>query len=406
MTRREILSNTGGLILILILGLGGFYRAQHARVPVYVPIPIEKAEGIKLSCMIKRGDLSKLSTQKGKNKWAETQSLLSEWNEEIAIFSASLFGETMGTSFHVTISDSSNALDLSQLIMDIDDALKKVNREMSTWDPESEISKFNHRQSSEPFECSSDFLTVMKRSLQLSASTDGAFDPTLQPLLNLWGFGSDGIERQVPSDQKIASTREMTGWDKISIKNGMLVKKEPVLSLALGAIAKGYGVDVVGRVIKEAGFENWFVEIGGEVVVAGFNPSGLPWTIGIQRPETNPLSQALQGILHITKGAVATSGDYRNYIIEDDQIYSHILDPRSGKAIHSDLASVTVYTDSCMDADGAATALFVMGAEEGMKWVELHPGTEALFLVRTNNNEINDKFSSGFKAATGYKDQL
>ena len=315
-----------------------------------------------------------------------------------------LVGGTMGTSYSVTVKGSVSRRKVDQLYRKIEDELAEVNRQMSTWIEESEISRFNRSTNTEPFQTSEAFAQVVGAALELSASTGGAFDPTLNPLLNLWGFGSDSKERKVPSDAEIVRAKKRTGWHKLHIdeKTSSLWKNIPGLQLDLGAIAKGYGVDAVGRLLDREGYENWFVEVGGEVAVRGTNPDGVPWRIGIQFPTTNPVVDRLQGILNLTQGAVATSGDYRNYIQQDGILYSHILDPRSGRAVLSDTASVSVAAPDCMHADGIATALFVMGADEGLAWVEQQPEVEALFLVRGADGEISEKFSSGFVAATGY----
>lgn len=317
-----------------------------------------------------------------------------------------LVGGTMGTGYSVTLKGYVFRTEINRLSRQIEAELVEINRQMSTWDAESEISRFNQSDDSKPFHASEDFAIVIKRALELGESTGGAFDPTLQPLLNLWGFGSEGGERRVPSDAEIARAKALTGWRKLRVGESSLLQKNiPELSLDLGAIAKGYGVDAVGQLLDEAGHENWFAEIGGEVVVRGLNPDGVPWRIGIQYPTRNPMVEKLQGILNLTGGAVATSGDYRNYIEEDGVVYSHILDPRSGRAVLSNTASVTVVAPNCMDADGMATALFVMGADEGLAWTEDRPRVEAMFLVRGADGEISEKFSSGFVAATGYVSQ-
>jgi thiamine biosynthesis lipoprotein len=310
-------------------------------------------------------------------------------------------GATMGTAYSVQISGKVKQKKLKVLGAQIDAALEAINQQMSTWDPKSEISRFNHSGSTDPIEVSPEFSEVVRRALAFSQASGGAFDPTLQPLLNLWGFGSEGIKMAVPDAEAIAQAKALTGWEKIQIADsGGLQKNQAELSLALGAIAKGYGVDTLARILDENGFENWFVEIGGEVVVRGMNPSGMPWKIGIQYPDLHP-EERLQGVLHISSGAVATSGDYRNYLEKDGVVYSHILDPRSGKTVLSDTASVTVYASNCTDADALATALFVMGPADGLTWVEQMPEIEALFLVR-DGHAIIEKFSSGFEAATGY----
>ena len=309
----------------------------------------------------------------------------------------------MGTTYSIRIAGTVDSEELDRLTQDFDHTLQEVNRQMSTWDPDSEISRFNHSGSTDPVEVSTEFAEVVSRALAFSQSSGGAFDPTLQPLLNLWGFGSEAGQRKVPVEAAIRDAKQKTGWQKVSVAPPSSLQKDaPEISLALGAIAKGYGVDAVAAVLDAHGHENWFVEIGGEVAAQGTNPDGVPWKIGIQYPSTQVDDDRLQGILHISAGAVATSGDYRNYIEEGGAIYSHILDPRSGQAVYSSTASVSVYADNCTDADAIATALFVMGPEGGMKWVEQMPGIEALFLVRETNGSIAEKISSGFIRATGY----
>ena len=348
MSRNQIIRSILGLILVLILGIGGYLRSAIIEHPV-------------------------------------------------------LWGETMGTTYSVTIAGKVKRNTLSNLSLQIEKELAEINQQMSTWDPTSEISRFNQSASTDPFPCSKPFATIVIRALELSESTRGAFDPTLQPLLNLWGFGSGGDEQQVPSDVKIKQVKAQTGWLKLSVTETNALKKHiPELQLALGAIAKGYGVDALAQLLMEAGYKNWFVEIGGEVEVRGVNPDGVPWRVGIQYPTSNPMDTRLQGIANLTEHAVATSGDYRNYIEEKGVIYSHILDPRSGRAVLSDTASVTVVAPTCMNADGMATALFVMGAEEGLIWVEKQPAIEAMFLVRNSTGKISEKFSSGFLTITSY----
>ena len=348
MTRASITRFLLGLALVLVLGIGGCWRSQYVENPA---------------------------------RW----------------------GQTMGTSYSIRISGKIKRTVLKQLTQQIDAELLEVNRQMSTWDPDSEISSFNHSTSTAPVKVSEDFAKVVARALEFSNATAGAFDPTLQPLLNLWGFGSEGEEHGVPSDAEILSTKASTGWQKISVDlPDRLCKALPDVSLALGAIAKGYGVDTIVRILQEGGFENWFVEIGGEVVVQGLNPEGVPWKIGIQYPDIDPMDDRLQGILHISNGAVATSGDYRIYREVNGSIYSHILDPRTGFTALADTASVTVYASNCTDADAMATSLFVMGVDEGIEWIEKRPDAEAMFLVRAEDGKIIERFSSGFTEATGY----
>ena len=315
----------------------------------------------------------------------------------------SITGFTMGTSYSIQIAGTLREKQLNALIQKVDAVLEEVNRQMSTWSPTSEISQFNHYSLTEPMEVSSDFAQTVQRALGFSQATGGAFDPTLQPLLNLWGFGSEGRRDVVPDEEDILRTKALTGWEKVTVPGPSTLKKcEPQVSLDLGAIAKGYGVDCVGDLLLKEGFEDWFVEIGGEVVVHGKNATGVPWRIAVQYPAASADSDQVQGILHLSGGAVATSGDYRNYIEENGRIFSHILDPRSGRSVLSDTASVSVYASNCTDADAIATSLFVLGPENGLEWVEQMEDVDALFLVRAEDGTIIEKFSSGFVSRTGY----
>ena len=348
MNRASIIRMILGLALVLLLGVGGYWRSQYIHDPA-------------------------------------------SW------------GETMGTGYSIRISGKTRRSVLQQLTKQIDEKLLEVNRQMSNWDPDSEISTFNQSTSTAPVTVSAAFAEVVDRALEFSRSTDGAFDPTLQPLLHLWGFGSEGGEREIPTDADIDTARAATGWRKVSVDpSGSLRKLSSGVSLSLDAIAKGYGVDAIAGLLEDGGFENWFVEIGGEVVVKGHNPEDVPWKIGIQHPSPDPLNDRLQGVLHISQGAVATSGDYRNYREVDGSIYSHILDPRTGHTVLSTTASVTVHASSCADADAMATALFVMGPDDGIQWIESRPDAEAMFLLRSGNGEIIERFSSGFRETTGY----
>lgn len=317
-----------------------------------------------------------------------------------------LSGETMGTTYSVKIKGYVLHSAENKLSRKIEETLSEINRQMSTWDPDSEISIVNHSDKTGPFPVSAEFATVVTRALEFAESTSGAFDPTLQPLLNLWGFGSESGEWKIPSEEEIVRVLTNTGPDMVWLEDSTnLWKSTPEVQLDLGAIAKGYGVDVISRLLDAHGYENWFVEIGGEVSVRGVNPQGNPWRIGIQFPSGSAGIDQLQGILHLTNGAVATSGDYRNFIEQDGKLYTHIIDPWSGNTILTNTASVTVFTPSCLDADAAATALFVFGADVGMAWVEEHPEAEAMFLLRDPQGEIHERFSSGFTAATGYISQ-
>ncbi len=402
MPRSMLIRVVIGLALVLVLGIGGFRSWQQVELPVFIQRPLDDSAGIQIAGRLIRRELN-LLPHTFREGWVDIERPIDQWDAATTLSHLSMWGETMGTAYSVTVSDPITASQLVVIVRAIENRLAEINRQMSTWEPDSEISRFNQADESGPFSASDGIVYVVGRALELGGETGGAFDPTLNPLLNLWGFGSEAEERRIPSAAEIAAAKKNTGVDKVWLdKDSNLWKAGPEVQLDLGAIAKGYGVDALAKLLVEEGHENWFVEIGGEVVVQGVNPAGVPWRVGIQFPGTNPMEEGrLQGIVNLARGAVATSGDYCNYIHQDGVLYSHILDPRSGRAVLSDTASVTVVAPRCMDADGMATALFVMGAEEGLAWVEQRPEVEAMFLLR-GDSEIFEKFSSGFVAATGY----
>ncbi|HOW98377.1 MAG TPA: FAD:protein FMN transferase [Kiritimatiellia bacterium] len=314
-------------------------------------------------------------------------------------------GETMGTLYSIKLADSPLGQGaLRELQAEVDRCLVEVNREMSHYQPDSELSQFNRHESAEPFPVSPGFASVVRFALELNRRSGGVFDPTLGPLIDLWGFGAPGHVSEPPSPAQVEEARARIGGQHLSVTPaGQLVKGIPSLRLNLGAVAKGYGVDEVARVIRANGISNLFVEIGGEVVTAGHNAEGQAWRIGVDAPRPDALpGQELETILHLSGLAVATSGDYRNYFVDGAGMrFTHILDPRTGRPIQHNLASVSVVAPDCMTADGLATTLFVMGAEEGMKWIGSWPGVEALFILREPDGRFVCRPTPGFVALTG-----
>lgn len=317
-------------------------------------------------------------------------------------------GQTMGTYYDVQVAhaDFTDA-QIEALRHKVHDYLIEVNRQMSTWISDSEISQFNAHETTVPFPVSPSFAKVTGAALYWAEATEGAFDPTLDPLINLWGFGHHVREiSDWPSEDEINAALALTGYQDLTVIDGaQLQKSRPEIQLNLNAIAKGYAVDGVLALLKEAGAENIYVEIGGDVAALGQNLAGTPWRIGIEQPVPDALpGQFLEGIVHISRGALAGSGEYRKYMQDDEgQRYSHIIDPRTGYPARHQLASVNVWGETCMVADAAATALIVMGEEVGAEWIESRPDLEAIFFVQTPNGEIESFRSSGFDERTGYQ---
>ncbi len=315
-----------------------------------------------------------------------------------------LQGETMGTTYAVTLVgfDAARQEVLEQRIAQ---KLEQVMSQMSPFKHDSEITRFNQLAVDKPMKLSPAFYQVMLSSLDVCRATDGAFDPTVAPLLNLWGFGHMGRREAPPSDAEVLEVSQRVGWHRLVLSNQTLLKRMDGLQLNLGAIAKGYGVDQVASAIREMGCTNYMVEIGGEVVVSGASPRDTAWRIGVEQPR---LSQdwdvVLAGVLELTDCAVATSGDYRNYYKDEQgRLYSHILDPRTGYPINMPVAGVTVLAPTCLMADALATALFVMGVEQGLAFIEKQPDTEALFIVRQEDGNYAERSSSGFLERSCYR---
>ncbi|MCK5519497.1 MAG: FAD:protein FMN transferase, partial [Candidatus Marinimicrobia bacterium] len=268
--------------------------------------------------------------------------------------------------------------------------------QMSTWDKHSEISNFNQARAGEIITISDEFYEVLLLSKKIGELSDGAFDITVGPAVNWWGFGQAG-ENQNKSDLP-DSIYQLIGYQKINIKEmNSLCKKFDNMSIDLSAIAKGYAVDCSASFLEEQGYTSFLVEIGGEIVVRGEKGEGNPWLIGVDRPVDNAIpGQNLTQILALKNVALATSGDYRNFWKDKGRRYSHIIDPRTACPTDHQLASVTVVAKNCAEADGFATAFSVLGHEKALEIVEKLPEIEAFFIVRTGENEFKEIFSSGF----------
>ena len=298
-----------------------------------------------------------------------------------------LNGRTMGTGYHITIADKiSGKHTPSGLQASIDSLLQDVNNKMSTYLKDSEISRFNRWRKTDPFVVSADFVRVLRTALKIYAESKGAFDVTVAPLVRLWGFGNAAVRETLPVARQIEELKKHVGSDKIQIINDTTIaKNDPQAELDLSAIAKGYGVDAVAAFLSAQGYGNFLVEIGGEVIVNGLK-NGRKWRVGIDHPDYDAVPGSnLEAVLALSDAAVATSGDYRNYFMVGDTVYTHAINPSSGKPIHNGVASVTVVAPNCTLADAMATAIMVMGAEKGLQWVENKKGVECFIIVRTQS---------------------
>lgn len=272
--------------------------------------------------------------------------------------------------------------------------LDLVDAKMSTYREDSELSRFNRFTGSEPFPMSEETLEVFRRAMAISEETEGAFDITVGPLVNAWGFGPESASPDGPDDATLAALRERVGYRNLIIEEGAVRKSRPDIHCDLSAIAKGYAAERIARALDRLQVSRYLVEVGGEIVARGHNAQGRPWRVGIERPMAGQ-----RNVLHIVElrqQAMATSGDYRNYYERDGLFLSHLIDPRTGRPIAHGLASVTVIHDSCTDADAYATALIVLGPEEGYA-VAGRLGLAALFILRDEQGDLSERRTSRFK---------
>lgn len=307
-----------------------------------------------------------------------------------------LSGPTMGTVYHITIHGNLSQ-GVEKIQTAVDKRLGEIERSMSAWIPDSEISTINKMPENGWIPLSGEFDKVLGAALALSRKTDGAFDVTVGPLVNLWGFGPDENEK-IPSPDQVRDVLKRIGYRNLENNGQRLKKNFPGMYLDFSAVMQGYGVDQIAALLEKNGIDDYSIEIGGEIRVKGKNPKGNPWVVGIETPAENaPQGADFISAVHLTSGALSTSGSYRIFREDPSGRRSHIIDPRTGEALHSDLVSVTVYAPTCMEADGAATALMVMGVTDGLKWVEDQKGMEALFVVRKSFAEFEQIMSSGFE---------
>ncbi|QIM67110.1 thiamine biosynthesis protein ApbE [Mannheimia granulomatis] len=313
-----------------------------------------------------------------------------------------LQGKTMGTTYTVKYIDNGEVKNLASsdtVKNELDKLLIEVNNQMSTYQNDSEISRFNQlKQANQAVEISKDFAKVVQEAIRLNSVTEGALDVTVGPLVNLWGFGPDKRLNKVPSDEQIAERSTYVGIDKIAVQlepKPILTKLVPNLYLDLSAIAKGFGVDKLAEYLEQIGVSNYLVEIGGELRGKGKNLQGLDWRIAIEQP-IMAQAQTAQITVPLHNLAMATSGNYRNYF-EDEKgnRLSHIIDPKQLRPVSHNLASITVLAPTTMTADGLSTGLFVLGPEKALQVAEREK--LAIFLIIKNGETFETQMSSEFK---------
>jgi FAD:protein FMN transferase len=306
-------------------------------------------------------------------------------------------GKTMGTTYHIKVVAGmfTRTADLQKKI---DGRLEDINKSMSTFRKDSEISRFNaYQKVGEKFKISDDFYNVLTVARKIYKETGGAWDGTVKPLVDLWGFGNGKIRHTVPAKSQIKALLSEVGFDNIEIlPDHYLAKKKAYITLDLASIAKGYGVDQVAALIRDNGINNFLVEIGGEVFASGFRKDGKKWRVGINRPQENAPYKQVYRVIEIHDKGFATSGDYRNYFEVHHKRFSHVIDPRTGYPVDNGVVSVSILADECTFADGLATAVMVLGAKKGTELVNQLEDTECFIVTQHKNGALIDHYSKGF----------
>jgi len=295
----------------------------------------------------------------------------------------------MGTWYNVKVSRPPQGLTAERLQREVDARLEEINLGMSTHLPESEISRFNRFRGEDWFEVSPDTVTVVAAALEVSDRTDGAFDVTVGPLVNLWSFGPEDQQQRIPTDDEIANAKAKVGFRRVEIRRqpSALRKTHPDVYVDLSGIAKGFAVDAIAELFERQGITRFMIEIGGEVRTGGRKHDGTPWRIAIERPVS--AMRAFQQIVELEDRALATSGDYRNYFERDGRRYSHTIDPRTGSPVEHTLASVSIIAADCMFADAMATALSVMGPEGAFQCAQENE-LDVLLIVRESDGFVEN----------------
>ena len=298
-------------------------------------------------------------------------------------------GLIFGTVYNITYQYDGD------LKVEIDEELKRFDGSLSPFNETATMTRINRNEDIVP---DTFFTNVFRRSMEISKETDGAFDITVAPLANAWGFGFK--KGAFPDSAMIDSLLDITGYTKVTLSNeGKVVKQDERMMLSCSAVAKWYAVDVIAQFLAKKGIKNFMVDIGGEIVAQGENQKKDLWRIGINKPVDDSLSinQELQTVLNVTGVGIATSGNYRNFYYKDGKKYAHTIDPRTGYPVQHNILSATVIAKDCMSADAYATAFMVMGLEEAERFADAHPDIDACFIYTDEKGELQTYYTKGMK---------
>lgn len=300
-------------------------------------------------------------------------------------------GTTMGTTYSIKYWSKKTHPPLDQVKQETERLLHEVNRQMSTYIPTSEISQFNSSRSTNWFPISNDFAYVVKRAIEIGNLTEGGYDITVGPLVDLWGFGGKSEGKKVPTNEQILNTKRKIGLTYLKVRPSpaAIMKSLPYLEIDLSSIAKGFGVDKVALYLESEQIDHYMVEIGGEIRTKGVRPKGEGWFIAIETPTI--ASQSIRHVVKLNNQSIATSGDYRNFFQAEGKTFSHTINPLTGRPITHQIGSVTIIASDCTTADGWATAINILGVEKGL---ELMKKNKIKGLIITREKEQFKEFST------------
>ena len=314
--------------------------------------------------------------------------------KETAVEPVALHGQTMGTTFNIKYYPAENTPNKEQVLAAVNKRLVEINQLMSTYIPDSELSLLNKMKAGEAFSLSPENVYLINEALRVNELSEGYYDITVGPLVNLWGFGPTGRVTEQPDADTLQQSREWVGAEKLSVTNNKIVKPHDNTYIDLSSLAKGYGVDEVANVLELFSVDNYLVEIGGELRVNGAKANGKKWVVAIEKPPTS-LQREIQLYVNPENMGIATSGDYRLYFEENGVRYSHLIDPLTGKPIQHNLATVTVFHPSSAVADAWSTAINVMGPEKGLAIAEKH--NIAIYMLVRSGDGFEEVVSSKFE---------
>lgn len=295
-------------------------------------------------------------------------------------------GTAMGTTYRVTVVPRSSQ-GMGRLQRIIRCRLADLDNIFSIFNPASEISRFNRLPPGNPFPLSPDLYHLITRAKKIHQLTEGAWDATIKPLVDIWGFGNLPGNKDIPNDSAVDTALEETGFHRLIYNTSpdglpLLISPEDKIQLDLGGIAKGYGVDALAEILVQEGVNHFLVEIGGEIIARGCNPGGKPWTVGVAQPDNCKQNQELFCSINLNNLAVATSGTCQNFFHQSEESYSHLIDPANGRPISNRLLSATVTAPECTLADSLATAFMIIGPEKSLEIADRLDRIECLLLLK------------------------